>query len=560
MSRRFFALNDARPTLGSNHELRPPRRYRPRLAGAVLCLLLVWSTGCLSQPKASSPQRPDIRPDIDSISADSLPLDASKIPPMYHTRLLPVDLYSVVRVAAADNIDIRLAKYSVDRSQGAYESTVGGAFPVLVPTALFEHTQGSVRATEGNIVNVGFNTFQPSIAVQWVINPGRVIYEIIAAKKRLQASKHQEEAVQIETLRMAAVQFYNLVLRQAHVAAADQAVAEAEELLRINRLRAAAGTSVLADELRAEARLAERQQDLALALHALYKASLALVATLQLDDPTVTLIPKLEELPPIDLVRDDIDIDTLLDYALLFRPDLAGARSLIEAAEADRGKTWWGGFGPQFGLGYQYGGISGHANDVKEGQGIPGNLIVNPFSATGAFSPNPAANGAIREDILRGSRRLDRDRDATFKFTDQHKFTASVSSRWSLSAFGDLKAAGAAEQQAILEAQRAVTRVKSQVVEAAQDSKTNHSLIGMAKQQTTSAEEALRLTQANLQAGTMTTLDVLQAQDAVAQARLRYAAAVVGYNQAEVNLLAALGLLDADTLVSAGGSAGKADS
>ena len=46
----------------------------------------------------------------------------------------------------------------------------------------------------------------------------------------------------------------------------------------------------------------------------------------------------------------------------------------------------------------------------------------------------------------------------------------------------------------------------------------------------------------------MTTLDVLQAQDAATQARLRYAAAVVRYNQSQVNLLAALGLLDEGTL------------
>jgi outer membrane protein TolC len=39
-------------------------------------------------------------------------------------------------------------------------------------------------------------------------------------------------------------------------------------------------------------------------------------------------------------------------------------------------------------------------------------------------------------------------------------------------------------------------------------------------------------------------LDVLVAQDAAFRARLNYATAIVRYNQAEVNLLAALGLID----------------
>ena len=52
------------------------------------------------------------------------------------------------------------------------------------------------------------------------------------------------------------------------------------------------------------------------------------------------------------------------------------------------------------------------------------------------------------------------------------------------------------------------------------------------------------MTQKNLETGTGLTIDVLVAQDAADQARLHYATAVTRYNQAEVNLLAALGLVD----------------
>ena len=107
-----------------------------------------------------------------------------------------------------------------------------------------------------------------------------------------------------------------------------------------------------------------------------------------------------------------------------------------------------------------------------------------------------------------------------------------------------MNAATAAERQAILGAERQLDQVRAEVVIAAQASDTNNDLIGLANQQVIAAVEALRLTQANFQAGTMTTLDVLQAQDAASQARLRYAEAVVRYNQSEVDLLASLGLID----------------
>lgn len=102
--------------------------------------------------------------------------------------------------------------------------------------------------------------------------------------------------------------------------------------------------------------------------------------------------------------------------------------------------------------------------------------------------------------------------------------------------------------QTMLEAERVLDKVRAQVVSAVQASRTNDELIGLAKRQVDAAQEALRLTQTNLQTGTMTTLDVLEAEDALAQAGFRHAEAVVGYNQSQVDLLAALGLIDERSL------------
>ncbi len=516
----------------------------------LLCALIGMAvpTGCM-KPKPPEPtrERPHVTPVSQAADVPPLVLDRSQIKPMY-TELLAVDLPAVVQVATAQNVDIRHARQVVEASRGQYESTVGAAFPAIVPTALFERVDGTVRATEGNLVGVGFNTFQASVAIQWIINPGRVINEIVAARKRLAASEQQERAVVLETIRLSVIQYYDLVFAQAQAAAAHQGVAEAEELLRINRLRLETGTGVPADTLRAEARLAQRQQELVSSLNDFYNASIGLAVTLHLDS-SVTLAPAIDELPPVHLVRSDLSIDELLEIALTFRPDLESVRTLVEAAAADRDATWWGSFGPQFLVGYQYGGIMGHANNVVPSEGIPGNLIVNPLSPGGSFAGRPVANGLVKEGILRGSRRLGGRDDQTFGFTDQHRASAGVGWRLSVSAFGEMKKAEAVEAQVIIEAERRLDGVRAQVVSAAQASKTNHELIRLARRQVVAAEEALRLTEANLRAGTAMTLDVLQTQDTVTQARLRYADAVVRYNQSQVNLLAALGLIEVEQLV-----------
>lgn len=524
-------------------QLSRPDFSRVSRLGSVLLPVLVFSCSSASRrTEMTGPQRPDVAPTSQPSTIEPLALDASHVKPMY-TEMLAIDLPAVVKVAAARNFDIMQARQAVEARRGNLESTVGGAFPAIVPTALFEHVEGTVRATEGNLVSVGFNTFQPSIALQWVVNPGRVIYEIVAAKKRLHAAEHRERLVILETLRRSAVEYYALVLAQSRVSAAHQGVLEAEELLRINRLRLRTGMGVHADELRAEARLAQRRQDLVSAFNDFYMASIALAETLHLDS-SVTLVPSIESLPPTHLVRDDLPIEELLEIAVAFRPDLESVRAIVEAVAADRGATWWGAYGPQLSVAYQYGGIIGNANNVVPSEGIPGNLIVNPASPGGAFSPNPIVNGLIREGVLRGSRRLDGRGDQTFSFSDQQRASAGLGWRLSLSSFGDLKTARAVEQQAIIEAKRQLDRVKAQVVIAAQASKAHAELTSLGRHRVASAAEVLRLSEANLKAGTMTTLDVLQAQDAVTQARLRYAEAVVGYNQSQVNLLAAIGVLD----------------
>lgn len=513
----------------------------------VLAALLPMALGACMGPPAFQ-DRPNLRPRLPPTDTTSLQLDSSLVEPMY-TTLLPIDLSTVIRVAAAESVDIRIARYQVEQTHGRLESRVGTALPAVVPRALFQRIDGRNLNANGDLFNVGFGVFQPSIAIEWILNPGQAIYEIVAAKKRLMAAHYQEEAVIQRTLRLAAEQYYELVLAQALIAATHRSMEEARELLRIEQLRKQAGVGVPADELRAQARLAEREQDLAVAMNQLYRASLALTLTLQLEDPTVTLIPDADSVPPIRLVREDLGIEEMMAVAVKFRPDLEALRVLAEAAADDESSAWWQGLGPELALSYQYGGITAHSNNIRSPQGIPNNLILNPLSTDSSFSGNPFVNGLSRELIGRGSRRIEGSRDVTFKFNQRTEFNAGAAARWSLSVFGDLRSARAGKGRALLEARGKLLEVRAQVVDAVQTSALNHKLIDMAGRQVAAAVEALRLTEANLQAGTMTTLDVLQAQNSVAQARLRYAEAAVRFNQSQVNLLAGLGLLDEAALI-----------
>ena len=73
--------------------------------------------------------------------------------------------------------------------------------------------------------------------------------------------------------------------------------------------------------------------------------------------------------------------------------------------------------------------------------------------------------------------------------------------------------------------------------------------IPLARSGLEAAETSRRLSLARFQAGTALLLEVLEAQDAVAHARLNLARAINAFNVAQVKLLAASGRIHRDLLV-----------
>ncbi|MET0331808.1 MAG: TolC family protein [Dyella sp.] len=117
-----------------------------------------------------------------------------------------------------------------------------------------------------------------------------------------------------------------------------------------------------------------------------------------------------------------------------------------------------------------------------------------------------------------------------------------------LATLGATKTANAQVHLASLQAEAELDQIRAAVVSAQQTCLAAAKRIPLASQQVAAADEALRLVQSNLRAGTMLALDGLQAQAAAAQARVAYATAIIRYDQAEIGLLSTLGIVDPQTI------------
>lgn len=444
--------------------------------------------------------------------APTFHIDRAHVPAMYR-ELMAINLAAVVKVAQANNLDIKIARQQVKESHGRLASSVGAAFPVLAPTAIFNYSSGVARSTGGNIVTADFSSLSPAAAIQWVVNPGQVIYNIVAAKKRLNAARAQQAVETQQTIENGAIEYYQLVQAQADVVAARDAEADAEELLRFAKLRLKAGTAIPADVASAEAEVASRRQGVLLALNRFYHYSTDLSLTLNLD-PTVTLVPSVQSLKANRLVRTSISIGDLLKLAVKYRPDLQRVRELVRAAQAEGGAVAWGDLGPTLTTGYTVGDIGGRYYNVPA-KGAP-------------TSVNYGMHG-YQNLQARGGWQL------------------------GLSTFGDIQAAKARERIAEIRADKQLSLVEATVVKALQDSRTNAELIPIASDQVRSAQYALNIIKVNYRAGTVTSLEVLVAESQLAQAQRDYAAAIAHFNQSQIAIVGAVGLVSDKSIL---GSAG----
>ncbi len=430
--------------------------------------------------------------------AGEVSLDSSLIAPV-HKELLAIDLPTVVEMVQARNTDILSSRLRVEAVYGRYATSIGNALPAVAPGVLFEFHQGGARDSSGKIITANFTSLRPDVAIQWIVSPGQVAYDILASKKRLEASQQDELSVRMRALQQAVIGYYDLCLAQAATAAALEARNSAEELVRITGSKLRMGTAVPADDWRARAALAGRQQDLLVAINEFYHASIALATTLDMD-ASVTLVPKPDKLSSTTLVSEELSLDQLVATAIEYRPDLQSARKRLAAAHADTRATTWGGLGPIGIGGYEAGGISSHAAGQNFGmrgdQGAPAGV---------AWELSAGTVGQIQTV------------EALYKLADV-QITAQLDA------------------------------LRAEVVRSKQDSRTTSQIISIATEHVKAAQESLSRIEASYRVGKAILLDVLDAQASLAQARLRYALAVIGYNQSQVRILAALGVLDASAL------------
>lgn len=402
----------------------------------------------------------------------------------------PIDLVEVLSLAGRQSLEGRRANARTRIAAGEAAEARLAWIPELTAAAGIGRTEGQVQGSFGDFRDVDFRTAAPFGRLTFGLNPAEAWFGSSSAGRRAGSVRAQEEAVRRLVLVRAAELYYELLGEKAGVEISRLAVQDARDLLRIAEVLLRQGLGRGDDAERARAEAANAEQRLLQAERRFRRASINLAAALDLD-PSAVLDPREDKVQDRTLVAPDTDPGLLAERALGARPEIAAAREALEAVRSDR------------------------AGDI-------------------ARLASPRVEAFYQEGTT-GERYSD--------LSELRRY--GVSATWTLSLGGlrQVRTSTVRTEEAALALRKAEQEVRADVAAALIDARTAAARTGKARAAREAAEAALRISQVRFRNGAALAIEVLQAEQALEQARLSEIDALVDYNLAQVRLRSQVGPL-----------------
>lgn len=433
-------------------------------------------------------------------------LEASPTPPrpleayLAKTETLPLDLATVLALTENQSLPLEQQQLGVKLAS----NRLGLAVANLLPDVALSYSQnsfnGGIQIFGAQVINIERKTVEPQISAVWQINPaGRDILVALAAKRNKTAQKATLEQTRQQQLARAATTYYNLLAAQLKTQVAQQALKTAQEQLRLAKARLEAGISPKLDWVRAQALVANFELTVAQTQTQAAQAEQQLIEVLNIEH-AVSFEPALTDAVQRRLLAPATSVEALYEKLLQSHPLVQQAQAQVNQARAS----------------YQ----ASYANIVPDLtlQAYANRVGPNLSNTTGGHFTGLT----LQLNALNGL-------GATTYFQIQERRTQLA--------------------QAELALKQARRQLESQLGQAMVGIRQQEVAIETAQVALVANEEGFRLSQGRYQAGVGTQLDVLVAQRDLLTTREQVIDAIIGFDNAQIQALLAVGVLSQQTLL-----------
>ena len=106
----------------------------------------------------------------------------------------PIDLPTALRLAGAQNLDVKIAQERLAEAKANHQSAVAQFFPWISPGIAYHRRDGQAQSVpSGTISDAHFQSYAPGATLAAQVNLGDAIYQSLASKQLANAAGHELE-------------------------------------------------------------------------------------------------------------------------------------------------------------------------------------------------------------------------------------------------------------------------------------------------------------------------------------------------------------------------------
>lgn len=283
-------------------------------------------------------------------------------------RTSTINLPTVLRLAGARNLDVQIASERLREAEANRAGALLQLAPVITTGASYRRHENLTQGVDGRVIDADKEswTFGPTLTVQSEI--GDVIYKNLISQQLVKAAAFASESQREESLLAAALAYFDLAKAQSTRSVALAAVAISEDYARQVKEAVEVGIAFKGEELRTQVQMERDRLTLRQTDEQQQLASARLVQVLHLD-ATIRLVARDATLP-IEFLRPQQSLSSLLAQAWGHRPELKQSRAQLAAARHTRSAALYGPLFPTIGGQTFAGGLGGGAfgSDYQTGE------------------------------------------------------------------------------------------------------------------------------------------------------------------------------------------------
>ncbi|MGB6064910.1 MAG: TolC family protein [Desulfomonilaceae bacterium] len=450
----------------------------------------------------------------------------------------PIDLQTTLRLAGAQNLDIRIAQSKLQRSRANQLMAWEKFLPWMAPGAAFERRDGmSISSVNGVIEDANYAFNLPGYQIQANVPVGDAIFNALSARQLVRAAANALDAQFQNSTLEAALSYFQTLEDKARANVEHQAAVISATYQKELHHAVAAGIAFKGDELRVKTETERYHIALQQWIQRQRDSSARLADVLRMDS-SIELIPENSDLVPVMLFDVQTPVQGLIQQAYMARPEIRQSQALMAAANAQRKGAIYGPIIPTLSMNMFYGGLNGNWDSYAS----PNHYATS--SPPPVPNPNPSAN------FYPSGRNNGRTQDILF----------GVNWRIGPGGLGDLgaiRAASARLDTEQLRGQKVIDQIARQVVQSFTRVRSYYQQISMARGNVQSARETLRLTEGRKLYGVGNVLEVIQAQQSLERASTEYVVALAEFNKAQYELTRAVGGLRGNVMPQSSARASK---